>query len=482
MKQLKVNRLLTVIFASFLVVMIVLRVVEFVLIKELSIVVNIGLFVYLIYLFRTLRRLSAHTAVLRNPYTQFKTKYELLSDHKKTRLPTHNMCAIHIDNYQDIIEVCGVSFVNVIDKNIKDRLLKIVDMTHIYEINDHTYFIMTSNTVEKEDILTVFELPMQGHKENDTYPLNVKVVTISDDIKESLELRNVLDLVDVAFYKLNNNKQSTFTIDQSLINDVNEENYYKGHLQQAIQKKEITTYFQPKLRKKDKIIVGAETLSRWLENERIVAPSKYIYIAEATGMIVDIDIISFEGSLQLLHTLKEQDLLTDHFKISTNFSPITLKNINIEDLQSKLDLYDINPSHISIEITERLAMDYDHIKPILDEIKTLGISIEMDDFSAGHASLSVLPLLGVDTVKIDYSVFPRKPFNQDEIAIYKGLVNLLDKLNLTIVSEGIETTDEYLLIHDLPVDLIQGYYISKPLPKTTFIDMLHNLEKHPNTD
>ncbi|MEC9485526.1 MAG: EAL domain-containing protein [Candidatus Izemoplasma sp.] len=482
MTQLRLNIVLTSIFVVIIAMVIALRLSQLTLMREIMIIVNLGIMAYLIYDLLLIKALTMHTVMLRNPYTQFPTKYELFRDMTKVSLEHKTVYAIQVQNYDEIIEACGMSFVNVIDHNIKQRLLALAKSDHIYEIRDHTYLIVNNSDVSEQAILDVFESPMQGHDENQTYPLHPKVVIVKDMAKSVSNIRNLLGFIDVALADNMNYHHPVVMLDEAFITKINTENYYKAHLHTAIQKKQIKTYFQPKLSLKEKTIVGAEALSRWVENDRTVSPAHYIYLAEATGLIVDIDLISFKDTCDLLERLKQQETLTDQFKISTNFSPITLKNINASQLETILDQHNIDPRHISIEITERVAMRYTELKDILRDIKALGIQIEMDDFSAGHASLSLLPVLGVDTVKIDHSVLPRQPFDHDDIAIYKGLVALLDSLDIVIVAEGVETTEEYLMIHDLPIDLIQGYYISHPGPLDEFVKMMASLEEFASED
>ena len=134
-----------------------------------------------------------------------------------------------------------------------------------------------------------------------------------------------------------------------------------------------------------------------------------------------------------------------------------------------LNKYDVSHEIISIEITGSVTIDIEGVSKILKQIFNFGLTIEIDNFSAGNSSLSGLSILSESVVKIDSSVLPNLE-SESEKMIYKSLVNLSKNLNLKVTAEGVETLELLEYLQKLKIDNIQGYYFGKPENWRTFIN------------
>jgi len=137
--------------------------------------------------------------------------------------------------------------------------------------------------------------------------------------------------------------------------------------------------------------------------------------------------------------------------------------------------YGIDPAFINLEITESASLSAKNI--LLENMKTLmgyGVEFSLDDFGTGQSNLNYIVDMPVNIVKFDREM--SQAFFQDEKAKYvmNAAMQMIHGMKLKIVSEGIETEDQYLAMEELSIDYIQGYYFSKPLPEAAFLAFLQS--------
>lgn len=158
-------------------------------------------------------------------------------------------------------------------------------------------------------------------------------------------------------------------------------------------------------------------------------------------------------------------LIGKDFKICVNLSP---KTIIREDFLEKLNFSKEEAKNLEIEITERGEFSYTELTHKILELKKLGIKVIMDDFPIGSSSLENLLKIHIDGVKIDRELI--KNLNDAKGKdIYKSVVRFLKELGSEITAEGVELVEELNFIKDIGVDLVQGYYIGKPIAERQFL-------------
>lgn len=158
------------------------------------------------------------------------------------------------------------------------------------------------------------------------------------------------------------------------------------------------------------------------------------------------------------------------FVVSINISPYQLLNLDIIwALEREMMITGLKPKNIEIEITEQsyLGRGETALKEI-QKLKKLGVSISLDDFGSGYASLSSIAYLPFDIIKIDRSLVEHIAVDQQMKFLFEGIVELTKKLNLKVVAEGVETIEQVDIIKSTKCDLIQGYYYGKPVPADEF--------------
>ncbi len=239
------------------------------------------------------------------------------------------------------------------------------------------------------------------------------------------------------------------------------------HIKKALQNNEFELFFQPVMNLQTKEIVGGESLLRW-KNETLgqVPPDEFISIAEMNGMIHQIGIWVLEETLKIMQEYPD-------LHMAINASSLQFMNNQLYDaLALNIAQGKLNPQKLEVEITEGLLLDAEKIGASrLFAISGLGISLSIDDFGTGYSSLSYLKRCPVNTVKIDKSFVINIPNTEDE-ALCKAIIAMAEALGLKVIAEGVETLEQELFLTKNGCEFSQGYYLSKPLPKSEFIKFL----------
>lgn len=400
--------------------------------------------------------------------TKFKTKYALFTKFHKKKLGMNDLTYIAISNWENIIESCGPNNSDMVKKAVGKTFESLFIKESIYQLSDDSFLIVADHKTENDKLEKMFNSAFMDDSHLKSYTIKLKAITIDEELITSYDPDSIVKRFEIAYEEIRNTKASTMHIDEDMLEKMEKVQYYQTRLLEAIENGLITNFYQIKVNPKTNKAVGCESLSRWVDGDVIIAPDNYIGIAESSGYIFDIDMISLRNSCRLIRKLVEKGLMPEGFKVSTNFSPLTLKNVKTKDIKAMLDKYNVHPSMISIEITESIMLEIDKITKTLDEIKEMGLSIEIDDFSAGNSSFSVLPILKASVVKIDRMVLPNLKDEKEKV-IYESLVNLSKRLDLKVTSEGVETKKVSEYLRGLNVDAIQGYYYSKPVEWRSFL-------------
>ena len=224
---------------------------------------------------------------------------------------------------------------------------------------------------------------------------------------------------------------------------------------------------------KDNNILAAEALLRWKHPEwGIVDPDDFIYLAEETGLIIDIGKWALREVCKNYKNWLEKGL--PPIKVSVNFSPIQFyEEAFVENILDIIKEYDLDPSFLIIEITEcTILKDIEKITKDIKELQSYGIQIAIDDFGTGYSSLIYLSNFNIDILKIDKFFVRRISSEKDNKAIVKFIVNLAQELNIKLVAEGIENHDQLMFLKSQNCYTGQGYLFSKPLPVEDFEKVL----------
>ena len=244
-------------------------------------------------------------------------------------------------------------------------------------------------------------------------------------------------------------------------------------LRAALERDELTLYYQPLVDSRSGRIRGLEALSRWHSPLLgTVPPEQFIPVAEQSDLIRILDEWVFIKACRQLKAWREQ-LGADLF-MAVNVCPSRFLNAGIvEHTIAKLRELELPPECLEIEITERMLMDSNPIvREQLAELRKQGVRISIDDFGTGHSSLSYLSTLPVDVLKIDRSFIQNVTARSEQSVLVEAIVAMAGKLGLHVVAEGIEQESEKKFLVECGCDLLQGYLLGHPEPPELIAELL----------
>ena len=251
----------------------------------------------------------------------------------------------------------------------------------------------------------------------------------------------------------------------------NEENYFVEHFSEALENGYIQAFYQPIYRSVTKKIMCAEALARWIEPDKgMASPALFIPALEKNNLIFDLDMEVLRQTCQLYQELKERGTLLNTF--SVNLSRQDFKHKDFYDkVVSILAKYDVPHDAIKLEITESLMMDETKVfSETLDAFMEAGFSIWMDDFGSGYSSLNVLKDYSFDVMKFDMLFLEN--FSMKGRRLLASLISMAKTLGIHTLSEGVETKEQQDFLSSVGCEALQGYYYSKPIPKTDLIGLI----------
>jgi diguanylate cyclase (GGDEF)-like protein/PAS domain S-box-containing protein len=244
-------------------------------------------------------------------------------------------------------------------------------------------------------------------------------------------------------------------------------------LRRALEQKEFTLHYQPKIDLATGTITGAEALIRWTHSTRgSVSPAEFIGIAEDTGLILPIGSWVLREACTQARTWSDAGLPVG--TIAVNVSAIQFRNNDfLDELSATLSSAGLDPGSLELEVTESALMKNSEIAAsILQRIREKGVRIAIDDFGTGYSSLSYLRKFPLDAIKIDQSFIRQSEALRGGKAIVGAIINMGQSLNLRVIAEGVETLEDLEFLQNQKCDEAQGYYFSRPVPPDQFAALL----------
>ncbi|WP_320170237.1 EAL domain-containing protein [Maridesulfovibrio sp.] len=237
---------------------------------------------------------------------------------------------------------------------------------------------------------------------------------------------------------------------------------------------EFVPFYQAKVSTSTGKVMGMEALARWVRPDgSIIPPSEFIPIAEELNLIHEVDTLIIRQAVKDM-TVWEEAGYTD-LVVSANVSAKELDTPAFaENIFAILEESHLPKEKLDLEITESLLMqDVEKNAGILDSLCSSGISCSIDDFGTGYSSLSYLKKLPISTLKIDRSFVNDIMTDKNDLAIVCAIISMAKHMGLKVVAEGVEDAEQVKLLKSQGCDLIQGFYYSKPLSKSEFLNFLN---------
>lgn len=265
-------------------------------------------------------------------------------------------------------------------------------------------------------------------------------------------------------YRRPNNKRHDLS---SMFYNLHLEDEMLTDLGRAINNDEIKVYYQPQINIRDNKLVGLEALVRWQHPKQgLIPPRKFIHIAEESGLISPIGEYVLRQACE--QTKKWQLKGYPPISISVNLSVYQFQFTNLFKIVTEtLAETMLDPKWLKLEITESIGIkNINYAINLVEKFKSIGVKVALDDFGTGYSSFNHLRKLPVSEVKIDRSFMQDVETDSKARIIVKTIIELAHAMKLTVIAEGVETTEQLKFLKNHDCDGVQGYLYSYPLAAT----------------
>lgn len=290
------------------------------------------------------------------------------------------------------------------------------------------------------------------------------------------DILNVEEMIERANMAQNSAKESAGSCMRLYTEELRRSLLYEkkvaAEMDLALERRQFMMYLQPiaRLEGGKAAICGAEALVRWkLDNGNIRMPGEFIPLFEQSGFIVELDYYMLESACLCLH--QNRDALEEGFTICVNISRVTLLQEDFADrCAAYKEKYGVPDGRIILECTETTVVNNTRLlDEIIGQLREKGFVFALDDFGAGYSSLNVLKDVHVDMIKLDRTFLMDGLENERSRIIVSSVISMAGALGMKVLAEGVETQDQLKELAGLQCDLIQGYYLAKPMPAQQFI-------------
>lgn len=373
------------------------------------------------------------------------------------------------------------------DKMIKEFALRLRGSVPIEDVvarvGDDEFAILLRNIKDPEDLMKLVNTILKTLNkyffiDNNEFQITTSIgIAIYPD--DSIESIGLIRKAEIAMNKSKEfNISNPIRFNNAIDKEVQEYFWIKNDLAKSILNEELILNYQPIFDTSTNTLVGVEALVRWNHKiNGIILPSKFIPVAEKSGMI------HFIGEWVLRNACKQnQKWQEEGYKsiyISVNISILQLEQSNFCDIvKGILQESNLDPQYLQLEITETsFAQNYELIENTIKGLSKLGIMLAVDDFGTGYSSLGQLCELNINSLKIDRTFIDGVDENVNKSKIVKAVIALAKSLNINLTAEGVETEKELNFLKENRCNVAQGYLFSKPVEKDKIEKLLVKLER-----
>ena len=281
---------------------------------------------------------------------------------------------------------------------------------------------------------------------------------------------------DTALHRAKENSRGSY---QFYTNDMNatafERLVLETRLRKALERHELVLHYQPQVRLDSGAVVAVEALVRWFHSDLgLVPPAEFIPLAEETGLILELGSWVLKTACSQVRSWQQQGFAD--LRLAVNLSGRQFEQDDlVRSIAQALEEVAFDPADLELELTESAIMRHPEQAVIkLQALDRLGIRLSIDDFGTGYSSLGHLKRFPIRTLKIDQSFIQDITTDSNDAAIAQAIIALAESLQLKVIAEGVETTDQLNLLRRYHCDEMQGYLFARPLPPGELLALLQS--------
>jgi diguanylate cyclase (GGDEF)-like protein len=386
---------------------------------------------------------------------------------------------LDLDGFKRINDTLGHSTGDILLQAVARRLRGGVrEVDTIARLGGDEFTIILTGIKNAKDAVTVARkilklmakpFPVNEHEFFITASIGISVYP-----NDGSDIEGLIRKADIAMYRAKGQGKNTYQIyNLSMDEKFFEHLTLESRLRRAVDNDELVVHYQPQIDLESGTICGVEALVRWQSTEfGLVPPDQFIYLAEETGMIVNIDDWVLQAACQQLKAWHREGFAD--LRVSVNLSARQFRKRGlVEGIERILRNVELPPEYLCLEITESNVMqNVDDTIRILNELKAMGVILSIDDFGTGYSSLNYLKRFPIDILKVDRSFVKGIPNDRDDTAISTAIVVLAQSMELVVVAEGVETLEQIDFLQSLNCNEMQGFYFSKPVTADSLTQLL----------
>ena len=340
------------------------------------------------------------------------------------------------------------------------------------------FVVILEETPESHDVegiarnlLSVLSQPLQlsGHECHTTASIGIAMYP-----SDGADVQTLTKNADMAMYLAKEDGKNGFRFFTSAVKIQSIERLtLESALRRALERDQFELHYQPKVDMATGQITGVEALLRWTHPDLgMLSPDQFVPLAEETGLIVPIGRWVLKEACAQNMAWQRRGLLP--ISMAVNLSPRQFVDEHLlQDIDEALAVSGMSPVLLQLEVTESMVMrNVSRAVKVLDAIQSRGIRLAIDDFGTGYSSMSLMKQFPIDTIKIDRSFVRDLPKDSEDRAIAQAIINMGKALGMTVIAEGVETTEQQAFLHNHACDEMQGFLFSKPLPPWQVADLL----------
>ncbi|WP_256759576.1 EAL domain-containing protein [Cohnella sp. WQ 127256] len=419
---------------------------------------------------QTVRHMAYHDAVtgLYNR-TYFNERLAKLIANSKQTEQSVAVLFLDLDHFKMVNDTTGHSYGDQLLNEVGQRLTHtLMNGETISRIGGDEFTIIVPNVTDIDQVRQIAKqvrgLFQQPFNIQDTEYLITTSIGVAIYPEHGQDDTTLMKNADLAMYRAKEEGKNQYRFYDRTLNPNPEDTVeIMNNLRRALDNDEFVVHYQPQIESRTGKMIGLEALIRWNNPIRgLIAPNSFIPIAEETGLIIPIG----ERLLQIVCAQSKAWQLAGYppIRIAVNLSPRQFGQTDLADrIRTIVEEAQVDPKYLELEITESMAIKEDSLAT-LQELRALGFTISIDDFGTQYSSLGYLKLLPVNKIKIDRSFVHGINRDRKDEAIILAMLLIASRLDLTVIAEGVETTEQLTFLQDNNCHEIQGFIFHKPQP------------------